>query len=189
MAKKDRREIRPGSEGLSKKEPTPGQLAVFFIGKTVDRLGVPFAVLLVLLGAIWKMGSETTRNDFIREVLFGDITRTRHLSAFFAILIIVIVGGAIGTRQKGRKDESAEMKRVSKEKTVLQERLLGRSLSNSAEPETMKESSQEMAEDGKRTIHDRDTHSNRCDPRFLSHHRMAFHDGTLGQVEAVCSPR
>jgi hypothetical protein len=140
MAKKDRRDEQSRAEEDLKKVPTPGQMGVIFIGNAVDKLGVPMAVLILVLFAIRWMGSADTQDKFIQEVLFGSVTHTRHLSVFFASLIVLILISAVFTRRKKSSDESSEMKRIAKEKSELQERLLGKKLSSSAEP--MKETSE-----------------------------------------------
>jgi hypothetical protein len=64
-------------------------------GRLADRIGISFTMLLVMLFTIWKMGSERTQDDFIRELLFADVTHTRYLSVFVGMLLLIIVlGGA-----------------------------------------------------------------------------------------------
>src|SRR5260221_14358306 len=57
--------------------------ALAALTRVAERLGIAFAVLVVLLAAVWMLGSAQTRDDFLRELLFGSITHTRYLSLFF----------------------------------------------------------------------------------------------------------
>ena len=66
-----------------------------------ERLGLAFAVFIVLLSAVWALGSSRTRDDFVRELLFGSITHTRYLSFFFGALLIVAIFG-FDTRRRSR---------------------------------------------------------------------------------------
>jgi hypothetical protein len=127
-------------DGLATTEPSkpssdlpawvpPVVAAVNVAGKVADRFGVAGAVLIVLLAAIWFLGSDKTRDDFVRETLFGAITGKPTLGIFFGLLILVIIFG-LDTRARAFKAESKEMKRLAAEKTRLQEQLLERQLSH-----------------------------------------------------------
>src|SRR5262245_22515268 len=63
--------------------------ALAALTRVADRLGVAFAVLVGLLTTVWVLGSAQTRDDFLRELLFGSITHTRYLALFFAALLAV----------------------------------------------------------------------------------------------------
>jgi hypothetical protein len=87
---------------------------------------------IVVLLAIYQLGSEKTRDDFIREVLFGAVTDTRYLGFFFAAWVLIIMfGGTLAALY--RKRESDELQRCAEEKARLQELLAGRGLHHTAE--------------------------------------------------------
>jgi hypothetical protein len=97
-----------------------------------DRFGIALTVLLLLLLTVKWMGSAKTQDDFVRELLFGQITGGRSLAIFFAVLIAISILG-IDTIVRARLTESAEMKRVTAEKTKWQERALQSELSHTDE--------------------------------------------------------
>lgn len=99
----------------------------------IDRFGLAFTVMLLLLIAVKWMGSEGTQDDFVRELLFGSITGGRSLAIFFVSLILLALFG-VDTIVKARLSESAEMKRLAAEKTMWQERALKTNLSHTGEP-------------------------------------------------------
>jgi hypothetical protein len=95
----------------------------------LDRFGLAFSVMLLLLVAVKWMGTAQTQDDFIRELLFGQTTGGRTLAIFFIILILLSVFG-IDTLVRAKLTESAEMKRLAEEKSRWQERALGTELSH-----------------------------------------------------------
>lgn len=114
--------------------PAPREVGVWItiaqsFGALVERLGIGFSVLIVLLLTVWFMGSERTRDDFIRELLFAQITQTHHLQAFFGFLIVFTLFG-VDSVLRGYRSEKAEMRRLSAEKTRLQELLARRELAH-----------------------------------------------------------
>jgi hypothetical protein len=108
--------------------------AVNVLSNVAERFGVAFAVLLLTLFAPWLMGTAQTRDDFIRELLFGSVTQTRYLSVYFVFLVIVAVSG-FETRLRAFRTERAEMARLAAEKAFWQEKALGTKLSHTAEAE------------------------------------------------------
>ena len=134
MAAKKSPESARRSEGrfFSREDATHAIRAFAALANFAERCGVAFAVLVVLLFTIWLMGSTETRDDFIRELLFGSITNTRYLSLFVAVLIVIAVLGGL-TARRAKVTESDEMKRLADERTAWQERALGRTLSHTAE--------------------------------------------------------
>lgn len=95
----------------------------------VDRFGVPFGLLLLCLATIWVFGDDKTQNDFIREMLFGEVTGKPAARLFFlALLALSLVSSSALFRRLSR--EPAEMKRLADEKARLQERLIGSELSH-----------------------------------------------------------
>lgn len=96
-------------------------------GKVADKVGVPGAMLVLVLLAVWLLGDDKTQNDFVREALFGDITKTRYLGAFLGILIALSVLGTL-LKRKIRLGESAELRRVKMERDFLQEMVLKQGL-------------------------------------------------------------
>ena len=89
-------------------------------------------VLGLLFGAVWFMGTEETQDDFVRELLFGEITQTRYLSCF-VILLTVIALLRWDSRSRARKTESDETKRLSDERSKWQERALGTDLEHTSD--------------------------------------------------------
>lgn len=103
--------------------------AVTSLVSFVDRFGIAFTVLLLAIIAVKWMGSEATQDDFIRELLFGEITGNRSLAIFFGILIVFAAFG-VDTAIRTRLTEGEEMKRLAREKSMWQERALGTKLSH-----------------------------------------------------------
>lgn len=91
-------------------------------------------ILFGLFGAVYIFGSATTRDEFIRELLFQGITHTPWLQLFFVGLIAVAIVLAVKAQKRGRSLESSEMQRLADQKTELQEQLAGKLLSHSAPP-------------------------------------------------------
>jgi hypothetical protein len=102
------------------------------LSRCADRFGVPFAILFFLFGAVKLLAKEQTQDDFIRELLFEHVTNRPYVQAFFGSLVVLTILGAYGLLERGRAD-SAEIKRLAKEKGELQQKLLGRKLSRSGD--------------------------------------------------------
>lgn len=94
------------------------------VGQLANRFGTSFIILLILIGMVWTFGSDETQDDFIRELLFGELNRFPVLTTFVIGLTVDFVLG-LSVRQRARKGESREFKRIAAEKTRLQEKLLG----------------------------------------------------------------
>ncbi len=124
-------------KGAKTTPPKPGgksdlsawKMFVFVFGNAVDKLGMPAAIFTMCLFAVWLLGSEKTHDDFIREVLFADVTHTRYVQLFFGGLVLLSVGGILVNR-RSKRTESKEMKRLADEKSRLQEKLAGTTLSH-----------------------------------------------------------
>jgi chromate transport protein ChrA len=99
-----------------------------------EKFGVAFAVFLILLLAVYVLGSKQTHDDFMRELLFGSITNTRYLTLFFVVLILTAIFG-VDTRIRAYRTESAEMKRLADQKSEWQQRAIGAPLSHTEESE------------------------------------------------------
>ena len=99
----------------------------------VDRFGLAFSVMLLLLFAVKWMGSTQTQDDFVRDLLFGQITGGRSLALFFGVLVLLTVFG-IDTAVRAKLTETTEMKRLADEKSRWQERALGTDLSHTKKP-------------------------------------------------------
>lgn len=97
-----------------------------------EKFGVAFAIFVMLLLAVYFLGTAQTRDDFIRELLFGSITHTRYLALFFGALIVIAIFG-LDTRFRASKTESVEMKRLADERTAWQQRALNAPLSHTEE--------------------------------------------------------
>jgi hypothetical protein len=128
MAKKP----RPRPRAAATAEARLWVKAITAVMSLADRLGIAFTVMIVLIGAVYVLGDDTTENDFIRELLFGEITGTRTLAVFMVSLAVVAVFGA-DTFIKAKLAERAEMKRISDEKSYWQEKALGTDLSHTGE--------------------------------------------------------
>lgn len=102
------------------------------IARVADRFGLAVIVLGLLFGAVWLMGTAETQDDFVRELLFAEITQTRYLS-FFVIVLIVIALFGLDSRSRARKTESHETKRVTDERSMWQERALGTDLEHTSD--------------------------------------------------------
>ena len=99
----------------------------------VDRFGLAFSVMLLLLFAVKWLGSTQTQDDFVRELLFGQITGRRTLALFFGALVLLAVFG-VDTAVRAKLTEKAEMKRLADEKSRWQERALDTDLSHTKKP-------------------------------------------------------
>jgi hypothetical protein len=126
-----------GRENAKKGRPQPERIgdsakAINAVVAVAERIGCSFAILLLLMLAVWRLGSAQTKDDFIRELLFGSVTHTRYLSLFFIILAGISISGA-ETFLRSYRTERAEMKRLAEEKTYWQERALGVQLSHTDE--------------------------------------------------------
>ena len=102
------------------------------VGRFVDKFGVSFSLILVLFLAVYAMGNAQTKDDFIRELLFAEITGTAYLQGAVGILTLDAVFGVILWR-KWLSGESLELKRCAEEKARLQELLAGRALAHTAD--------------------------------------------------------
>lgn len=106
--------------------------AITSVMSMVDRFGIAFTVLVLQIVAVKWLGTEKTQDDFLRELLFGEITQGRSLAIYFGLLILVAMFG-IDTIARARFTESREIKRLAKEKSEWQERALRTSLSHTKE--------------------------------------------------------
>lgn len=95
----------------------------------IDRLGVALTVIAVLFCSVYFMGTTKTRDDFIRDLLFGDVTHTRWLSVFLVGMVLVSVFG-LDTWVRDRRVERKEMQRLADERDKWQERALNTELSH-----------------------------------------------------------
>jgi len=118
-----------GEETDLAKKASKADLAIFVMAQAVDKFGMPAALFMICLTAVWVLGDAKTQNDFIREVLFADVTHTRYVQGFFGALVALAIGAsAIGIRKK--RAESSELKRIAAEKTRLQQKLIEAELSH-----------------------------------------------------------
>ena len=104
-------------------------LFALIFNQVAERFGVTAAIFCLLLGAVRLFGDAKTQNDFMREVLFADVTHTRYVQVFFGALVALMACGAL-LRKKSITDESKEMKRLAAEKGALQQKLIGSTLSH-----------------------------------------------------------
>ena len=135
----DRNSADGGESGESNNGPsiTPpsGNVLAWldFFGRVADRFSVAGALIFFFFGAVWFFGSTKTRDDFIRELLFSDVTGTHYLQAFFFLLVMIAVYNT-SLLFRWISGERREMKRVVKERNKLQERLIGEKLHSGDDP-------------------------------------------------------
>lgn len=103
---------------------------VHYLTVFTERFGVPFGLLMVCLGAVWCFGDAKTHNDFIRELLFGEITHRPTVGLIFLGLILIILVGNAAALFRRASREPKEVKRIADEKARLQEKLIGTELSH-----------------------------------------------------------
>lgn len=105
---------------------------VALLERAIDKLGIPLVLFVICLGVIKTFGSAKTQDDFVREMLFGDITHGPWIRLFFfGLIILCLLWSRITKRRASR--ESPEMKRIADEKSRLQEELIGKKLSHTQE--------------------------------------------------------
>lgn len=112
----------------SKKEKSPEELGAWLrivtaITRFVDRFGMAVGMIVLLLFTVWFMGSDKTQDDFVRELLFGEVTKTRHLAMFFVALVAISLFGLDGII-RARLLDSREVKRLAAERDKWQARAL-----------------------------------------------------------------
>jgi hypothetical protein len=123
----------PGKADGSGRTPTatPNERAIVTgvasLGQLAERFGVSFAVFAAIVFSVWLCGGATTRDDFIREALFGQVTGRPILGIFLGILLINTVF-PFTTWLRSKHAESKEIKRLTEERDRLQEKLIGREL-------------------------------------------------------------
>lgn len=122
----------PAEERYTPAEVRAWVRALTSVMSLVDRFGIAFTVLVLQILAVKWLGSQKTQDDFLRDLLFGEITKGRSLAIFYVILIVLAMFG-VDTIVRARLSESREMKRLAKEKTEWQERALGTKLSHTDE--------------------------------------------------------
>lgn len=123
---RDRQAYRiPRSEDSIKIDWVVAGMAAF--GRVADKFGTSFAVLVLVLLAVRLLGKDNTWDDFVREVLFGQVTHRPWLGIIVAILVMdAAIGG--WTVRRWLSSDSKEMRRIADEKSKLQELLMGRKL-------------------------------------------------------------
>jgi hypothetical protein len=96
--------------------------------RVADRFGAPAGVATVMLAFVYFFGTEETRNDFVRAVVFGE---AGWMLPTCGLVVCVDFLWGYGYRRRWIDGESSEMKRIATQKTELQERLLERDLKRS----------------------------------------------------------
>ena len=86
-------------------------------------------MLVLLFFSVWWMGSSKTKDDFLRELLFAEITHSHYLQGIVAVLTLDAVFGVMLFRSWMSRDRR-ELKRCAEEKARLQELLAGRQLAH-----------------------------------------------------------
>lgn len=93
------------------------------LSELVDRFGIAFVALIVMVSTVRLMGSAKTQDDFIRELLFGEVTGGRSLAIFFVCMVITTTLGLDGVRRE-RLADGVEFRRIVDEKHLWEERAL-----------------------------------------------------------------
>lgn len=89
----------------------------------VDRLGIAFVVPIGIVLTVKSLGNAKTQDEFIREVLFGELTGGRSLAIFFACMIVMSLFG-LDSAIRRRLRYGGEFKRMLKENERWQTRAL-----------------------------------------------------------------
>lgn len=132
MAAKKAAEARRSNPPVKPSYPAAWAPLLSAVGRFVDKFGVSFAVLLLLCFMVWSMGDAKTKNDFIRELLFAEVTGKRYVQGVFAFLTLDAAFGVILLR-RWLSREKRELKRCTEEKSKLQEMLAGKALAHTAD--------------------------------------------------------
>ena len=111
--------------------------AVF--GKLADRFGISAAILVFIVITVKLLGNTDTQDDFVRELLFQDVTHKPWWQLFVGYLVfnVLLFPAAWWVRTR---NESKEMQRIASEKSKLQAQLLGADLHHSEEEQRAAES-------------------------------------------------
>lgn len=94
---------------------------VMLTQQLADRFGTSAVVLCMTVGGVWLLGEDSTKDEFIRAVIFNE-----H-GLFWPVFMFLLVGDVlVGHRlwRKQRLAENAEMKRIADEKSRLQAEVL-----------------------------------------------------------------
>jgi hypothetical protein len=102
------------------------------IGRFADKFGASFTILVILFIAVWFMGTAKTKDDFLREILFADVTHGHWVQAFFILLAFDAVFGVTLARAWLSR-ERRELTRCAEEKAKLQEMLAGKPLAHTSD--------------------------------------------------------
>jgi hypothetical protein len=89
--------------------------AVDAFSSLLDRFGVALVLLVMIVWTVKWLGNAKTQDDFIREVLFGEITGGRSLAIFFACMIVSAILGLDGVIRQ-RLTRSVELTRIAQER-------------------------------------------------------------------------
>lgn len=93
------------------------------LSSVADQLGVPTAVFVLLMLAIWKFGKEDTQDKFIQWMLFGVEEGSFVIRGFFlALIFAMIIVGML--RRREIKVTATENNRLRTELDVLQKKML-----------------------------------------------------------------
>lgn len=92
------------------------------VGPIAQSMGVPTAVYVLIFGTIYIFASSTTRDEFIRALLFPPAENHELRWAFGCIGIVMLIGGYL--KQQSNKDEKSENERLRKVNEGLQKKLL-----------------------------------------------------------------
>ena len=129
----NRKNTRPASE-VEKKQPGPKEKArvtwpvvafqvSMLFDKVADKFGICAVVFVLVVGTVWLLGDQKTQDDFVRELLFREVTHTPYLSVLMVMLLSGIVVTGLAKRSK-RNAENAEISRLAQERNDLQQQRL-----------------------------------------------------------------
>lgn len=105
------------------------------VATTSNRMGMPTAIFILLLSAVYLFGDAKTKDEFIRTLLFDPPNGGNQpmIRWFFAILVGLMVATPLIIRLWGKMSEADENVRLRKRVSELEAKLLP---ANDEEPET-----------------------------------------------------
>lgn len=111
------------SKLVSDREVHAATRLVDALSNLVDRVGIAFVVPVAIVWTVKSLGNAETQDEFIREVLFGEVTGGRSLAIFFACMIVMALFGLDSVIRR-RLRQGGEFTRTLKENERWQVRVL-----------------------------------------------------------------
>lgn len=134
MGSQTRRLARQQGPSPEPAKPKSSSGVWLFLDRLTDRFGPAAVVLVFIFGCIKVFATKETQDRVMRELFFRSETNTPYVQIFIGFLLLLV---ALDVRLIWRylSGERGELKRVTEEKTRLQEELLGKPVSHSRTPE------------------------------------------------------